>query len=140
MCALTADRVAHVGQAPSPSALCDTRAKYSGVNRRCTDRKLIEMHIHDLDHFRFAAANMQAHATNDDGQAGSRDFNRRRLGRGSEDVGYRGTAAPPSFRALQGDQVRKMKELERENARLQRLVAGLSAEKQVLADVAAGSL
>lgn len=33
-----------------------------------------------------------------------------------------------------------MKELERENARLQRLVAGLPAEKQVLADVAAGKL
>ena len=31
-----------------------------------------------------------------------------------------------------------MKDLERENARLRRLVADLSLEKQVLADVAAG--
>jgi hypothetical protein len=33
-----------------------------------------------------------------------------------------------------------MKDLERENARLRRLVADLSLEKQVLADVAAGNL
>lgn len=33
-----------------------------------------------------------------------------------------------------------MKDLERENARLRRLVANLSLEKQVLADVAAGNL
>ena len=41
---------------------------------------------------------------------------------------------------LQVDQARKMKDLERENARLRRLVADLSLEKQVLADVAAGNL
>ncbi len=39
---------------------------------------------------------------------------------------------------LQVDQARRMKDLERENARLRRLVADLSLEKQVLADVAAG--
>lgn len=38
------------------------------------------------------------------------------------------------------DQARKMKDLERENARLRRLVADLSLEKQVLADVASGNL
>jgi putative transposase len=42
-------------------------------------------------------------------------------------------------RGLQVDQARKMKDLERENARLRRLVADLSPEKQVLADVAAGN-
>lgn len=44
------------------------------------------------------------------------------------------------YGGLQVDQARKMKELERENARLRRLVADLSLEKQVLADVAAGNL
>ncbi|ACL59211.1 transposase IS3/IS911 family protein [Methylobacterium nodulans ORS 2060] len=44
------------------------------------------------------------------------------------------------YGGLQVDQAKKMKELERENARLRRLVADLSLEKQVLADVAAGNL
>lgn len=44
------------------------------------------------------------------------------------------------YGGLQIDQARKMKDLERENARLRRLVADLSLEKQVLADVAAGNL
>ncbi|GJE45120.1 IS3 family transposase ISMdi3 [Methylobacterium soli] len=44
------------------------------------------------------------------------------------------------YGGLQGDQARKMKDLERENARLRRLVADLSLEKQVLADVASGNL
>ena len=44
------------------------------------------------------------------------------------------------YGGLQVDQARKMKDLERENARLRRLVADLSLEKQVLADVASGSL
>ncbi len=44
------------------------------------------------------------------------------------------------YGGLQVDQAGKMKELERENARLRRLVADLSLEKQVLADVAAGNL
>ena len=44
------------------------------------------------------------------------------------------------FGGLQVDQARKLKDLERENARLRRLVADLSLEKQVLADVAAGNL
>ena len=44
------------------------------------------------------------------------------------------------FGGLQVDQARKLKDLERENARFRRLVADLSLEKQVLADVAAGNL
>lgn len=38
------------------------------------------------------------------------------------------------------DQARRMKDLERENARLKRLVADLSHEKQVLKDIASGNL
>ena len=41
---------------------------------------------------------------------------------------------------LQVDQARRLRELERENGRLRRLVADLALEKQVLADVAAGNL
>jgi len=44
------------------------------------------------------------------------------------------------YGGLQVDQARKMKDSERENARLRRLVADLSLEKQVLADVASGNL
>ena len=44
------------------------------------------------------------------------------------------------YGGLQIDQARRMKDLERENARLRRLVADLSLEKQVLADVAAGNV
>ena len=44
------------------------------------------------------------------------------------------------YGGLQVDQAKKMKNLERENARLRRLVADLSLEKQVLADVASGNL
>ena len=44
------------------------------------------------------------------------------------------------YGGLQVDQARKMKDLERENASLRRLVADLSLEKQVLADVASGNL
>ena len=44
------------------------------------------------------------------------------------------------YGGLQVDQARKMKDLERENARWRRLVADLSLEKQVLADVASGNL
>ena len=44
------------------------------------------------------------------------------------------------YGGLQVDQARKMKDLERENARLRRLVADLSLEKQVLADVASANL
>ena len=43
------------------------------------------------------------------------------------------------YGGLQIDQARRMKDLERENARLRRLVADLSLEKQVLADVASGN-
>jgi transposase-like protein len=38
------------------------------------------------------------------------------------------------------EQAKRLKELERENARLRRLVADLSLEKQILKDVAAGNL
>ena len=44
------------------------------------------------------------------------------------------------YGGLKVDQARKMKDLERENARLRRLVADLSLGKQVLADVASGNL
>ena len=44
------------------------------------------------------------------------------------------------YGGLQVDQARRLKELERENGRLRRLVADLALEKQVLADVAAGNL
>ncbi|VUD71259.1 hypothetical protein MET9862_01837 [Methylobacterium symbioticum] len=45
-----------------------------------------------------------------------------------------------AYGGLQVDQARKMKDLERENVRLRRLVADLSLEKQVLADIASGNL
>ena len=45
-----------------------------------------------------------------------------------------------AYGGLQIDQARRMKDLGRENARLRRLVADLSLEKQVLADVASGNL
>ena len=38
------------------------------------------------------------------------------------------------------EQAKRLKDLERENARLRRLVADLSLEKQILKDVAAGNL
>ena len=44
------------------------------------------------------------------------------------------------YGGLKVDQAKKMKDLQRENARLRRLVADLSLEKQVLADVASGNL
>lgn len=44
------------------------------------------------------------------------------------------------YGGLQVDQARRLKELERGNGRLRRLVADLALEKQVLADVAAGTL
>jgi hypothetical protein len=44
------------------------------------------------------------------------------------------------YSGLQVDQARRMKDLERENARLRRLMADLSLDKQVRADVAAGNL
>ena len=37
------------------------------------------------------------------------------------------------------NQANRMKELERENARLKRVVADLSVEKQVLKDIASGN-
>src|SRR5918997_5431135 len=42
------------------------------------------------------------------------------------------------YGGLQIEQARRLKELERENARLRRLVADLSLEKQILKDVASG--
>ena len=44
------------------------------------------------------------------------------------------------YGGLELDQARRMKDLERENVRLKRLVADLSLEKQVLEDVASGNL
>ena len=43
------------------------------------------------------------------------------------------------FGGLKLDQAKRMKELERENAKLKRLVAELSLEKQILQDVASGN-
>jgi predicted secreted protein len=43
------------------------------------------------------------------------------------------------YGGLKVDQARKTKDLERDNALLRRLVADLSLEKQVLADVASGN-
>jgi len=43
------------------------------------------------------------------------------------------------FGSLKLDQAKRMKELERENAKLKRLVAELSLEKQILKDVAEGN-
>ena len=44
------------------------------------------------------------------------------------------------FGGLKLDQAKRLKELEKENSRLKRLMAELSLEKQVLRDVAQGSL
>jgi hypothetical protein len=44
------------------------------------------------------------------------------------------------YGGLEIDQAKRMKDLERENVRLKRLVADLSLEKQVLKDVASGSI
>ena len=44
------------------------------------------------------------------------------------------------YGGLEIDQARRMKDLERENVRLKRLVADLSLEKQVLKDIASGNL
>ena len=44
------------------------------------------------------------------------------------------------YSAMRPDDVARLKNLERENARLKRLVADLSLEKQVLKDVASGNL
>ncbi|MDB5616790.1 MAG: putative transposase family [Tardiphaga sp.] len=44
------------------------------------------------------------------------------------------------YGGLELDQAKRMKDLERENVRLKRLVANLSLEKQVLKDVASGNL
>ena len=43
------------------------------------------------------------------------------------------------YGGLELDQAKRMKDLERENARLKRLVADLSLEKQVLKDIAEGN-
>jgi putative transposase len=43
------------------------------------------------------------------------------------------------FGGLKLDQAKRLKELERENAQLKRLVAELSLEKQILKDVAEGN-
>ena len=49
---------------------------------------------------------------------------------------YRGRK---EYGGLKLDQAKRLKELERENAKLKRLVAELSLEKQILKDVAGGN-
>jgi putative transposase len=44
------------------------------------------------------------------------------------------------YGGLELDQARRLKDLEKENARLRRLVADLSLDKQVLKDIASGNL
>ena len=44
------------------------------------------------------------------------------------------------YGGLQLEQAKRMKDLEKENVRLKRLVADLSLEKQVLKDIASGNL
>jgi transposase-like protein len=44
------------------------------------------------------------------------------------------------YGGLDLDQAKRMKDLEKENSRLKRLVADLSLEKQVLKDIASGNL
>jgi putative transposase len=44
------------------------------------------------------------------------------------------------YGGLQIEQAKRLKDLERENARLRRLVADLSLEKQILKEVASGNL
>ena len=44
------------------------------------------------------------------------------------------------YGGLELDQARRLKDLEKENARLKRLVADLSLDKQVLKDLASGNL
>ena len=44
------------------------------------------------------------------------------------------------YGALPIEQAKRLKDLEKENARLKRLVADLSLEKQVLRDIASGNL
>ena len=44
------------------------------------------------------------------------------------------------YGGLQVEQARRLKDLERENARLRRLVADLSLEKQILKDISQGNL
>ena len=44
------------------------------------------------------------------------------------------------YGVLELDQARRLKDLEKENARLKRLVADLSLDKQVLKDIASGNL
>jgi transposase-like protein len=44
------------------------------------------------------------------------------------------------YGGLEIEQARRFKELERENARLKRLVADLSLEKQILKDISEGNL
>jgi putative transposase len=44
------------------------------------------------------------------------------------------------YGGLELDQAKRMKDLEKENSRLRRLVADLSLEKQVLKDISSGNL
>jgi hypothetical protein len=59
---------------------------------------------------------------------------------GGRDIAAELLSLAKGIRLLELDQAKRMKELERENVRLKRLVADLSLEKQVLKDVASGHL
>ena len=48
--------------------------------------------------------------------------------------------AGKEYGGLQVEQAKRLKDLEKENTRLRRLVSDLSLEKQVLKDIASGNL
>jgi putative transposase len=47
--------------------------------------------------------------------------------------------AGPKYGGLKMDQAKRLKELEKENGKLKRLVADLSLDKQILKDIAEGN-
>jgi putative transposase len=59
---------------------------------------------------------------------------------GSRDFAAELLSLAKEYGGLELDQAKRMKDLERENVRLKRLVADLSLEKQILKDVASGNL
>jgi putative transposase len=59
---------------------------------------------------------------------------------GGRDIGPELYRWRKEYGGLDLDQARRMKDLEKENNRLKRLVADLSLEKQVLKDIASGNL
>jgi putative transposase len=64
------------------------------------------------------------------------------LGLACKEAGGHGCHVLPvaaRVRGLKGDQAKRLKELERENARLKRVAADLTLEKAILKDVAEGN-